>query len=240
MQYRSARNASSVPGSAVNTSPVPVVRRECGAGACRLDVNAITVAHVSHLGACVRQPEGALRGLDGERAARIEREVPEPRLAVARHVGANADLREGGDARQRGQSAEAQARQQEGRDAEPGRAAVHLELDRARQQALELARLEPPMEEGMLDPGLSLRPRLVGHGPRPVRNAVEHVRLTGGRFEEVGRMGQRFPRSACSRSIASNSALKLPSPKPRAPWRSITSKKSVGRSWAVFVKIWSR
>ena len=50
----------------------------------------------------------------------------------------------------------------------------------------------------------------------------------------------RFPLSACSRSIASKSALKFPSPKPRAPWRSITSKKSVGRSCAVFVKIWSR
>ena len=51
---------------------------------------------------------------------------------------------------------------------------------------------------------------------------------------------QRLPRRACSRSIASNSALKLPSPKPRAPWRSITSKNSVGRSCTVFVKIWSR
>ena len=50
----------------------------------------------------------------------------------------------------------------------------------------------------------------------------------------------RLPRSACSRSIASNSALKLPSPNPRAPWRSITSKNRVGRSWAVFVKICSR
>src|SRR5262249_35005318 len=48
---------------------------------------------------------------------------------------------------------------------------------------------------------------------------------------------QRFPRSACSRSIASNSALKFPSPKLVAPWRSITSKNTVGRSWAVFVKI---
>src|ERR671924_263799 len=50
----------------------------------------------------------------------------------------------------------------------------------------------------------------------------------------------RFPLLSCSRSIASKSALKLPSPKPRAPCRSITSKKSVGRSCAVFVKIWSR
>jgi hypothetical protein len=46
----------------------------------------------------------------------------------------------------------------------------------------------------------------------------------------VGRYRYRFPRRSCSRSMASNSALKLPSPKPRAPWRSMTSKKTVGRS----------
>ena len=50
----------------------------------------------------------------------------------------------------------------------------------------------------------------------------------------------KLPRRACSRSIDSKSALKLPSPNVVAPWRSITSKKSVGRSCAVFVKIWSR
>ena len=50
----------------------------------------------------------------------------------------------------------------------------------------------------------------------------------------------RFPRSACSRSIASKSALKFPIPKPREPWRSMTSKKSVGRSWTIFVKSWRR
>ena len=50
----------------------------------------------------------------------------------------------------------------------------------------------------------------------------------------------RLPRSACSRSMASNSALKLPSPKPRAPWRSITSRKTVGRSPIGLVKICSR
>jgi hypothetical protein len=49
-----------------------------------------------------------------------------------------------------------------------------------------------------------------------------------------------LPRSACSRSIASNRALKLPSPKPRAPWRSMISKNSVGRSPTGFVKICSR
>jgi len=40
----------------------------------------------------------------------------------------------------------------------------------------------------------------------------------------------RFPRSACSRSMLTKSALKFPRPKPRLPWRSMTSKKSVGRS----------
>ena len=50
----------------------------------------------------------------------------------------------------------------------------------------------------------------------------------------------KLPRRACSRSIDSKRALKFPSPKVVAPWRSITSKNMVGRSWAVFVKIWSR
>src|SRR5262245_33891333 len=48
------------------------------------------------------------------------------------------------------------------------------------------------------------------------------------------------PLRACSRSIASNSALKLPLPKLREPWRSMTSKNSVGRSSTGLVKIWSR
>ena len=50
----------------------------------------------------------------------------------------------------------------------------------------------------------------------------------------------RFPRFSCSRSIASNNALKLPTPKPRDPCRSMISKKNVGRSWTGRVKIWSR
>ena len=56
----------------------------------------------------------------------------------------------------------------------------------------------------------------------------------------VARLAQRFPRRACSSSIASNSALKLPTPKPREPWRSMISKKNVGRSWIGRVKIWRR
>ncbi len=50
---------------------------------------------------------------------------------------------------------------------------------------------------------------------------------------------QRFPLRSCSRSIASKRALKLPSPKPRAPWRSMTSKNIVGRSPIGLVKICS-
>ena len=59
-----------------------------------------------------------------------------------------------------------------------------------------------------------------------------------GRLRRAG--AYRLPRRACSRSIASKSALKFPIPKPREPWRSMTSKKSVGRSWTIFVKSWSR
>jgi hypothetical protein len=61
-------------------------------------------------------------------------------------------------------------------------------------------------------------------------------------FDEVGDRGHdyRFPRFACSRSIASKSALKLPTPKPREPWRSMISKKNVGRSWTGRVKICRR
>ncbi len=51
---------------------------------------------------------------------------------------------------------------------------------------------------------------------------------------------QRFPRSACSRSMLSKSALKLPAPKLLAPFRWMISKKSVGRSCTGLVKIWSR
>src|SRR4051812_3277341 len=50
----------------------------------------------------------------------------------------------------------------------------------------------------------------------------------------------RLPRRACSRSIASNSDLKFPSPNPREPCRSITSKNTVGRSSIGCVKICRR
>jgi hypothetical protein len=63
-------------------------------------------------------------------------------------------------------------------------------------------------------------------------------RLADGDHNAPG--GQRLPRAACSRSIDSNSALKLPFPKPLQPLRWITSKNSVGRSPTGRVKICSR
>ena len=56
----------------------------------------------------------------------------------------------------------------------------------------------------------------------------------------VSKRAQRLPRWSCSRSIASNSALKLPLPKPSEPCRSISSKNTVGRSPSGLVKICSR
>ena len=61
-----------------------------------------------------------------------------------------------------------------------------------------------------------------------------------GDVAEPGVTHQRFPLRSCSRSIASNRALKLPSPKPREPWRSMISKKIVGLSPSGLVKICSR
>ena len=76
------------------------------------------------------------------------------------------------------------------------------------------------------DPGLAAqsRPRPPGVGASRTAGTVDH----------------RLPRRACSRSIASNSALKLPLPNPCEPCRSISSKKTVGRSCTGWVKICSR
>lgn len=50
----------------------------------------------------------------------------------------------------------------------------------------------------------------------------------------------RLPRWACSRSSDTNNALKLPTPNPREPCRSMISKNRVGRSCTGWVKICSR
>src|SRR6266702_3798375 len=64
------------------------------------------------------------------------------------------------------------------------------------------------------------------------------ARVLGLALGESG--GQRLPRRACSRSMASNRALKLPLPNPCEPCRSISSKNTVGRSCTGLVKICSR
>ena len=76
--------------------------------------------------------------------------------------------------------------------------------------------------------------RAAGRGRRPAGRRR--------RCAEAASRGQcyRLPRASCSRSIASNSALKLPLPKPSEPCRSISSKKTVGRSCTGLVKICSR
>jgi amino acid transporter len=61
-----------------------------------------------------------------------------------------------------------------------------------------------------------------------------------GAFNRGSAAAQRLPRLSCSRSMASKRALKLPLPKPREPWRSMSSKNTVGRSPSGLVKIWSR
>ena len=50
----------------------------------------------------------------------------------------------------------------------------------------------------------------------------------------------KFPRSACSRSIASNRLLKLPAPKPSNSSRWMISMKTVGRSISGLVNSCSR
>ena len=80
-----------------------------------------------------------------------------------------------------------------------------------------------------------------GQAPRRARRTMPLANVGDlHRASLGGRSDYRFPRFACSRSIASNSALKLPTPKPREPWRSMISKKKVGRSWTGRVKIWRR
>ena len=88
-------------------------------------------------------------------------------------------------------------------------------------------------------------------GPRPHRagrrDACSRLRAAGSalglsyrrRVREPSRV-QKLPRLSCSRSMASNSALKLPIPNPSEPCRSMNSKNRVGRSPSGLVKICSR
>ena len=82
-------------------------------------------------------------------------------------------------------------------------------------------------------------PDAVGRGRRRMGGG-RVPRAEGRRSGDLLHAGYRFPRRACSRSIASNSALKLPAPNPLAPSRWMTSKNTVGRSVTVSVNTWSR
>src|SRR5262245_20489251 len=57
------------------------------------------------------------------------------------------------------------------------------------------------------------------------------VAFAGDLSERVIDRHYRLPLAACSRSIASNNALKFPLPNDFAPFRWMISKNRVGRSW---------
>src|SRR5215204_5988604 len=106
---------------------------------------------------------------------------------------------------------------------------------------LELARLGDPAGRGQV-----IEDRLVAREPLEAHHLLDEeaavlAELSVALARELSQpvVSHRFPLLSCSRSIASNSALKLPSPKPRAPWRSITSRNRVGRSPIGLVKICS-
>src|SRR6185437_3439306 len=120
-----------------------------------------------------------------------------------------------------------------------------LELDRRELADVLHAARRPQVVEDRLVAGEALEAEHLLHeqrrlpvaGRRP-RVAELHMPLLRHLAQAVV-THQRFPLSSCSRSIASKRALKLPSPKPRAPWRSMTSRNTVGRSPIGLVKICS-
>ena len=76
--------------------------------------------------------------------------------------------------------------------------------------------------------------RVADRHPRPrsaIADMADAQRQVGDREGRPWRdVDHRLPRRSCSRSIDSNSALKLPSPNPRAPPRWMISMNTVGRS----------
>ena len=69
---------------------------------------------------------------------------------------------------------------------------------------------------------LGLKPHAESFNPFGVE--AEHTGAFANSRHKPTTLGlYRFPRLACSRSSASNNALKLPAPKPLLPWRRITS-----------------
>src|SRR5690606_33122889 len=87
-----------------------------------------------------------------------------------------------------------------------------------------LRRLDGGGRMGVVEQRRGADEALVPHQLLGVEPAVgppeDGVALPGHLAQEVvDRHGQRFPRAACSRSMASKSALKLPLPKLLAPFR---------------------
>src|SRR5687768_5582070 len=95
----------------------------------------------------------------------------------------------------------------------------------------------PQVIQQRLVPDEAMDPHQLFVVQRTVRLTKLGMPLVRDRAERVVIAHTRFPRRACSRSIASKSDLKLPSPNPRQPCRSMTSKNNVGRSCTGWVKI---
>src|SRR6188472_695069 len=92
----------------------------------------------------VRQPVGAPCCLDREPARRVEAEEPDSGLALGGDVRADVQLRKARDDRHRQRPAQAEAADQERRDAEPGAAVVLLELELVRHELPQRRRIDAP------------------------------------------------------------------------------------------------
>ncbi len=105
-------------------------------------------------------------------------------------------------------------------------------------------RVEPARRVQVVEDRLVAREALVAEDllgqERRIRSVAPDLDVPLARDLTKALVPHRLPLRSCSRSIASNRALKLPSPKPRAPCRSMISKNTVGRSPTGLVKICSR
>ena len=133
----------------------------------------------------IRQLVDAACAFDGDPAARVEAEEPDARLVVGRDVRAHVELRECRDPRQRHRSAQAQAGDDERRDADPRAAVELLDLEALRHEAGDALGADAPVREEELVPGLAHHPRFVGQRPRPVRVLRLDGRLPGRRCQEL-------------------------------------------------------
>src|SRR5690606_17258300 len=114
-----------------------------------------------------REIEEDPRGPDGQRVRSLEAQKPHARLALARDVRAQVYLRKVAEERRRREAAERRALDLERHDAEPRLALEQVELEPLRDPRAEERRIDLPMEERQVAPGLPRDPRLVRHRPRP-------------------------------------------------------------------------